>query len=64
VFAARHIALHLEGGDNGAFGTGASSVCNGITQPAPVVIGVGMPVALDDANGPVGVIWQDRMVLP
>jgi len=29
-----------------------------------VVIGVGMPVALDDANGPVGLIWQIRMVLP
>jgi len=64
VFAARHIALHLEGGDNGAFGNWGVIGLQWHHPTRPVVVGVGMPVALDDANGPVGVIWQIRMVLP
>ena len=62
----RHLALHLEGGEDGAFGNWGVVGLQWHHPSRPLVIGMGMPVALDhdDANGPVGVIWQIRMILP
>lgn len=64
LVAARRLALHLEGGENGAFGNWAVAGVQWHHRRLPLAIGVGMPVALDDADGPIGVIWQMRMILP
>ncbi len=57
-------ALHLEGGEDGAFGNWAVAGVQWHHPRQPMVLGIGMPVALDNANGPVGVVVQIRLILP
>jgi hypothetical protein len=64
IVAARHLALHIEGGEDGAFGNWAVVGVQWHHPRQPMVIGFGMPIALDDASGPVAVVVQMRLILP
>ena len=60
---ARQFALHLEAGEDSEFGNWAIAGVQWHHPRRPLVIGIGMPVALSGADGPVGVICQIRMPL-
>jgi hypothetical protein len=57
------VALHLEGGEDSEFGTFAIADLQWRHPSRPLVIGVGVPVALAHAEGNLGLLCQLRMLL-
>jgi len=60
---APQFALHLGGGEDSEFGNWAILGLQWRDPHRPLAIGVGMPVALKNADGDVGVVCQLRMLL-
>ena len=58
--ATRQFALHLEAGEDSEFGNWAIAGIQWHHPRRPLVIGIGMPVALSGADGPIGIICQIR----
>jgi hypothetical protein len=64
VLPEEHIALHFGGGEDSEFGNWAIAGMQWHHPTQPLVIGCGLPIALSNANGPVGFVAQIRYVLP
>jgi hypothetical protein len=60
---APQFALHLGGGEDSEFGNWAIVGVQWRDPKRPLAIGIGMPVALKNADGNVGVVCQLRMLL-
>jgi hypothetical protein len=60
---ARQFALHLGAGEDSEFGNWAIVGVQWRHPSRPFAIGLGMPVALSNADGPVGVVCQLRLLL-
>jgi hypothetical protein len=60
---ARQFALHLGAGEDSEFGNWAIAGVQWRHPTRPFAIGLGMPVALSNADGPVGIVCQLRMLL-
>lgn len=63
IAAASQFALHLGGGENSEFGNWAIIGVQWHHPRRPLAIGIGMPIALSNSDGPVGLICQIRMLL-
>ena len=59
----RELVLQLEGGEDSEFGNWAIGGVQWRHPSLPLVIGVGVPLALNNASGDVGVLCQLRMLL-
>jgi hypothetical protein len=60
---ARQLALHVGAGEDSEFGNWAIAGIQWRHPSLPLAVGLGMPVALSNADGPVGVVCQLRMLL-
>ena len=60
---ARQFALHLGAGEDSEFGNWAIAGVQLRHPTRPFAIGLGMPVALSNADGPVGIVCQVRILL-
>lgn len=57
------VALHLEGGEDSEFGTFAIADLQWRHPRRPLVVGFGLPVALANAEGHLGLLCQMRLLL-
>ena len=60
---AKQLALNLAAGEDSEFGNWAIAGVQWRDPKRPLAIGIGMPVALSNADGDIGVICQLRMLL-
>lgn len=59
----KHVALHVEGGEDSEFGNWAIVGMQWRHPKRPWAVGLGMPVSMAEADGPVGVVCQVRILL-
>jgi hypothetical protein len=63
VWPIKRVTLRLEGGEDSEFGYYGIAGVQWVHPRAPLAIGVGLPMNLDNAEGDVGLILQFRMSL-
>jgi hypothetical protein len=57
------VALHLAGGEDNEFGSWAVAGLQWRDRKRPLVVGIGLPLSMAEANGPLGVMCQIRLLL-